>query len=119
MEMGTSQWFVECMNPATNESLARLLAEHSIGEENKYIGLLDRDGKAHDVWMVPSNLITRLREAKRDRSGNEHFKFRFWLRSGPDAVLNSAGFIEQKRTSGKMQTMKNDLSTFLTRVGKR
>ncbi len=113
--MGTSEWFVECMNTAAYESLARLLAKHRIRDENKYIGLLDREGTPHDVWMVPSDLITHLREAKRDRSGNEHFKFRFWVRSGPDATLSSAGFIEQKRTSGKEQTAKNVLNELMAR----
>ena len=90
--MSTTQWLVEC-DPRDNESLARVLNEHCIGDKERLVGVLDTEGKPHDVWIIPSWLFTKLREAKRSGEG---YKFRFWIRSTPNSPVRSAEFFEQR-----------------------
>lgn len=97
--MSTAQWFVEC-DSRDNESLARVLADHSIGDENKFIGLEDSEGRPHDVWLIPSWLLTKLRAAKRvDKS----YAFRFWVRNTRHSPIRSAEFVEQKSKTAKLK----------------
>lgn len=87
-----SQWFVECSDPFTNESVAAFLAERGISKaEAKHPALLDHTGHPHDVWEIPSYCVSTLRRAKRD---NSQFQFRFFVRHHRDAALYTADFIE-------------------------
>lgn len=94
------QWFVEC-NPFSNESVQRALAEQGIGDaESKYVGMLGSDGKEHDVILIPSNFVTKLREAKQ---GDKRFKLRFFKRNGSEGVIYSADFVEKRSPTKKLR----------------
>lgn len=88
----SSQWFVECSDPFTNESVEAFLAERGIGEaEAKHPGLEDHLGHPRDVWEIPSYCVSALRKAKQN---NSQFQFRFFVRHHRDAPLYPADFIE-------------------------
>jgi desulfoferrodoxin (superoxide reductase-like protein) len=108
--MSKTQWFVEC-NPRDNESLARLLDERAAGIESKHVGVLDAMGKSHDVWEIPALFVNRLRNA--NQTGNHHFKF--FTRSSPNAVLQSANFLEKKKPTAKLVKAAADLQAIRAR----
>lgn len=102
-----SQWFVESNDPATNESIAAFLAERGIGEaEAKHVGLLDHVGHPHDVWEIPSDCVTRLRQAKMN---NKQFQFRFFTRKHRDVPLYPADFIEGRGLPRPVREMQRAL----------
>lgn len=94
----TTQWFVEC-DPIRNEALAALLNADGIADENWFRGMLDVNGKSHDVWCVPASYVTRLRTAKRV---SEFYNFKFFVRDTPHSLLRPADFLEKRRTSRKL-----------------
>lgn len=102
-----SQWFIECSDPFTNESVAAFLAERGIGEaEAKHIGLLDRTGHHRDVWEIPSPCVSVLRKAKRS---NSQFQFRFFVRHHRDAPLYPADFIEGRGLPAQVRHAQHEL----------
>src|SRR3989344_4488180 len=87
------QWFVECGDAFSNESLTGMLAEQGITDaESKCVGILGSDGRKHNVFRIPSRFVTLLRSAKR---GDARFKFRFFKRSGNAGVIYPADFVEK------------------------
>lgn len=92
--MSETQWFVEG-DARDNENIARFLTEHSLGE-NASMHLKDEFGKFHDVWLVPSSMLSKFRAAKRV---NDVFKFRFWVRNTNYGPIRRADFIETRRAS--------------------
>lgn len=109
--MYSAQWFVEC-NPRDNESLARVLDEYGIGIESMYTGLKDIEGKPHDVWLIPSSFLTRLRAAKRN---DKSYAFRFWIRNGTHSPLRPAEFIEKRKKLSRVLKALDDLEKMRTR----
>ena len=108
-----SQWFIECSDPFTNESVAAFLAERGIGEtEAKHVGLLDHTGHPRDVWEIPSYCVTVLRKAKQS---NSQFQFRFFVRHHRDAPLYPADFIEGRGLSQQVRHIQHALRRLQSR----
>lgn len=94
------QWFVEC-DPFTNESLESGLAEYGISDaESKFVGVPGSDSRKHDVILIPSSFVKKLRAAKQC---DKRFKFRFWKRNGPEGIIYPADFVEKKAPIKKLR----------------
>lgn len=109
--MVNTQWFVEC-DPFSNESLAELLAAWNIGKDAEYRGVLDNLGVSRDVWLVPPELVTRLRHAM---VVQPTLKFRFFKRDGSSGVIRSADFLMKRRKSAVLKRAADDLATVTAR----
>lgn len=96
----TTQWFVKC-DVRDNENLACLLDMHQVTSESLYVGLLDTKDRKHDVWLLPTRLLTMLREAKVVKP--EIYRFRFFVRDSQDDKLRSASFLELKKLDPQIQ----------------
>lgn len=106
-EARKSQWFVECRDAFSNESLAAFLSERGIGEaEAKHVGLLDHRDQSHDVWEVPSRLIDSLRRIQRS---DDRFHFRFFTRHNANTPIYLADFITKKGLSKKARELQRRL----------
>lgn len=102
------QWFVECGNPFSNESVTCMLAEIGIGDaESKYPSMLGSDGKPHDVILIPSDFVKKIRAAKQ---GDSRFKYRFFKRNGKNGVISPADFLERRRPSKAQKEARENLA---------
>lgn len=106
--MNKGFWFVEC-DPVSNEHLAEILRNNGIGVEAEEHGRLDVEGKPHDVWAIPSKLVTRLRRAKKLDKQHVLHQFKFFIAGSSYGRLHSASFIEKKRRSKKFKKINEDL----------
>lgn len=103
------QWFVECGDPFSNESLAAALAERGISDaESKCVSVMGMDGRRHDVILVPAYMVMKLRAAKR---GDSRFKYRFFKRDGPSGPICRADFLEKRRRSKKVRAVETQLES--------
>lgn len=110
-----TQWFVEC-NTVDNELLASFLSQHGLGtDDNQHIGMLDSEGKSHDVWEVPGHLMERLKQAKFLRRNDPLFRFKFWKRDNRGQPLRSANFLETRKRSRKVKKALSDLELIKAR----
>ncbi|HCJ45865.1 MAG: hypothetical protein GW815_03275 [Candidatus Moranbacteria bacterium] len=93
----TVQWFVEC-DAFTNESIERELALRGIGYDSisRYPDMVGSDGKSHDVLLIPSTFVKKLKSA---RVNDKRFRFRFWKRNGSRGTMYPADFVEKKPIS--------------------
>lgn len=93
-ERSTVEWFVECGNSNSNESLARELAADGLGYESLTTikNVPCHDDRARDFLRIPSTFIVKLKRAKK---GSDVLKFRFWKRNGHDALTYPADFVEK------------------------
>jgi hypothetical protein len=107
MSKSDTQWFVEPLDYFTNEAIARVLAREGLVDEAEQVGVVDKYGKVHNLWRVPGGKIQLLHRAKKTES---RFQFRFWLRNGQNGIINPADFIEKRRSSVKVQTVKRALA---------
>ena len=91
------QWFVEC-DAFTNESIESELASRGLGSDaiSRYTDMAGSDGKPHDVLLIPSTFIKKLKSAK---SNDQRFRFRFWKRNGSKGLIHPADFVEKKSIS--------------------
>jgi hypothetical protein len=111
------QWFAECGNMISNESLAMSLAEIGISEaEAKHPGMQGSDGKKHDVWQIPSDFVKKLRSANQSDS---RFKYRFWKRNGSEGVIYPADFVEKPKPSKELQKAKAKLKKIRAKAAKK
>lgn len=99
--MSNTQWFVGC-NPVDNEYLAAFLARHSIGDENTYPGMLCADGKERDLWLVPNQVVGKLRDAKYLKRSDPIFRFKFFNRAGNNGKVFAADFLERRPVPRKV-----------------
>lgn len=98
--MSKSQWFVEPLDPGSNESIAHLLSMHGFGAESFALGVLDTKGKPHDGWWVPSEFVVRLKRARKSNSG---VHYRLWNRGNSNQHISSAEFIFRERKPSKVR----------------
>ena len=107
--MARVQWFVSC-GPRDNEYLAAFLAMHSIGDENRCVGIRCADGVVRDLWDVPGTLITKVRDAKRTHRGEPLFRFSFWKRDNEHQPPRRADFLEKGTESKEVRRVKRLLA---------
>lgn len=89
------QWFAECGNLLSNERLAEALASIGMSEaECKHLAMEGSDGKAHDVWRIPSRFVNALKIANQ---GDNRLRFRFFKRNGSNGLISSASFVGQRK----------------------
>lgn len=100
-----TRYFVEC-STFSNKRLGPFLTEHSIGDEAKFIGFLDTQGKPHDVWEIPARFIKNLVDAMQDE---ERHRFRFFTITSDDSRLSPADFFAHRKPAKKVQQARADL----------
>lgn len=57
--MADIYWFLETNNPDINGFIGQELANQGKVEESWHRGLIGKDGREHDVWLVDYHLIVK------------------------------------------------------------
>lgn len=100
-ERPKGEWFLECGNLFTNESVAAALADRAIGDgESKSVAMQGSDGRKHDVFRIPSYLVRKFISAKQM---DPLYRFKLFTRAaGSEGNIHPADFVEKKYESKKM-----------------
>lgn len=93
MKKRKTYWFVEPLNGATNEAIAKELAKTS--DVSETINLKVGDGSKHDAFQLPDYHLITLLYSSKTKFG---FKFRVYRRQGGGKLAEWL-FGEKKRRS--------------------
>ena len=116
--MSKTQWCAKPKNPVSNESMARLFAAFGLSAEGETCVLYDKEGRSHEIWFVPSGLITRLRAASRTDQDRIKHQFRFFVQNTPGGPIHPMDFLEKKRPTVKVRNARARLAEHLSKGGK-
>lgn len=101
-------WFVEC-DSVSNEHLAELLDHFGLGGYPSECERRDKEGRLKLLWSVPSELIAKLKQAKRLDDRKVLHQFRFYVADDFEGTVYPADFVEKKTKTKKVKLAESDL----------
>ncbi|MBT5338185.1 hypothetical protein HN858_01350 [Candidatus Falkowbacteria bacterium] len=102
--MSKKQWFVECADAFTNETVVGGLQE--LSESTDMVDIFDADDEKHRVFRVPYSFITRLHASRKSFP----VKFKVWQRASDNSKAYVWKFHTTRRKSVKEKKAEADLA---------
>jgi hypothetical protein len=94
MKTKNCYWYIEPLDPPTNEMMVALLALNGDDTTENFSGITDAEGNIHQVWQVEARHVATLRAS---RPKEPRLKFRVWKRDTNYGVLKRCEFMEKPK----------------------